>query len=250
MDYKIAIPSYNRLQTLKDKTLFYLNECGIEKDRITIFVADEEQQKIYNVLLEDGYKIVIGEPGMTKVRNFIRRYYGDDEFVINMDDDIKHLSKLTNGKLEPFYRLDDLIKLGFVECQKQGTKIWGISAVENPFYMSHGMSTSLKFIVGCFFGVINDKRNHFQVPDHLLVKSDYDITIKHYITFGKVIRFNGFCPKTKYYTEAGGLQGIRKVDDSKWASEWLSKTYPDYVSIKGVAGNGHLQISLRHKKSK
>ena len=46
MDYKIAIPSYKRSETIKNKTLKLLNEYGIDNKRITIFVANKEQETI------------------------------------------------------------------------------------------------------------------------------------------------------------------------------------------------------------
>ena len=46
MDYKIAIPSYKRSETIKNKTLKLLNDYGIDKKRITIFVANKEEEKL------------------------------------------------------------------------------------------------------------------------------------------------------------------------------------------------------------
>ena len=47
IDYKIAIPSYKRPEVIKQKTLRVLNEYKIPKERITIFVADEEENQVY-----------------------------------------------------------------------------------------------------------------------------------------------------------------------------------------------------------
>ena len=41
MNWKIAIPSYRRAETLKSKTLKLLNECSVPLEKIFIFVADE-----------------------------------------------------------------------------------------------------------------------------------------------------------------------------------------------------------------
>ena len=46
-DYVVAIPSYKRPQTLKNKTLKILQEHKIDPKRIDIFVADKEQESIY-----------------------------------------------------------------------------------------------------------------------------------------------------------------------------------------------------------
>ena len=75
MDYKIAIPSYKRSETIKNKTLKLLNEYGIDNERITIFVANKEEESIYKDSLQDKYKIVVGVPTIGKQRNFIEKYY-------------------------------------------------------------------------------------------------------------------------------------------------------------------------------
>ena len=43
MDYKIAIPSYKRAETIKNKTLKLLMDHNIDKNKITIFVADNDE---------------------------------------------------------------------------------------------------------------------------------------------------------------------------------------------------------------
>ena len=59
--YKIAIPSYKRYDTIKNKTLKLLNEYNIDKKKITIFVANNEEKKLYKKSIGDQYKIVTGE---------------------------------------------------------------------------------------------------------------------------------------------------------------------------------------------
>ena len=104
--------------------------------------------------------------------------------------------------------------------------------------------------VGCFYGFINDKDQFFKVSEELKVKEDYELTIKHFIKYGKVVRFNGYSPKTKYYTEPGGLQGERNKVDSEEASSFLLQKYPEYVRLKGIGSNGHMEIGLKNNKTK
>ena len=74
--YKIAIPSYDRAETLLKKTLNTL--VNIPNDLITIFVANEEQYEIYRQYIKD-YKIVIGKLGITNQRIFIKNYYKEGD---------------------------------------------------------------------------------------------------------------------------------------------------------------------------
>ena len=47
MCWRVAIPSYMRAATLRDKTLGFLHKSGINPSRIDVFVANEEQRKEY-----------------------------------------------------------------------------------------------------------------------------------------------------------------------------------------------------------
>ena len=74
-DFVVAIPSYDRPKELKKKTLKMLDENKINKSIITIFVASDEQKKIYEAEIGTDYKIVVGIKGMVNIRNFITDYY-------------------------------------------------------------------------------------------------------------------------------------------------------------------------------
>ena len=50
-EYLVAIPSYKRPETLRDRTLKLLMKYNIEPKKIYIFVADKEQEKIYRDIL-------------------------------------------------------------------------------------------------------------------------------------------------------------------------------------------------------
>ena len=76
-DYVVAIPSYKRPDTLKNKTLKVLQRYKIDPKKIVVFVADKEQEIIYHEALPKGSvgKIVVGVPGIKNIRNFMPRYF-------------------------------------------------------------------------------------------------------------------------------------------------------------------------------
>ena len=45
MDYKIAIPSYKRPETIKNKTLKLLSKYNIDKKKITVFCCKRERKR-------------------------------------------------------------------------------------------------------------------------------------------------------------------------------------------------------------
>ena len=92
-DYIIAIPSYNRPDTLQKATLSVLKEYNIDPKRIYIFLGSKEQRKIYrNKLDKKTYnKLVIGKPGVRNIRNIMGSYFKDGTMVYFIDDDIYEL---------------------------------------------------------------------------------------------------------------------------------------------------------------
>jgi hypothetical protein len=54
VDYVVAIPSYRRADTLREKSLRVLKEYGIDARRIFVFVANEGERKVYAEALEPG----------------------------------------------------------------------------------------------------------------------------------------------------------------------------------------------------
>ena len=60
--YRVAIPSYKRAETLRDKTLQMLSSHGIEPTRIDMFVADQAEYDTYKAVLSPGTfsNIIIG----------------------------------------------------------------------------------------------------------------------------------------------------------------------------------------------
>lgn len=247
MSYRIAIPTYKRATTIK--TLSYLEDCNIDMSIVDLFMANEQELKEYK---EAGIKanMIVGVKGIREQRAFIREHYDQGQMVLSMDDDISGLYKLVGDKLKLVENLDGFVKSAFMICRTNKTKLWGVTAVNNPFYMKDKVSTGLKFIVGCFYGFINDKDPFLDISKELKVKEDYELTIKHFMKFKRVIRFDGYSPKTKYYTEPGGLQGERNKQDSEEAASFLLQKYPEYVRLKGVGSNGHMEVSLKNNTKK
>lgn len=245
MNYEIAIPSYKRAETLKNNTLKLLSECHIPHDRITVFVADKEQYKIYKGTIGDKYKIIIGQEGMGAIRNFIQDHYPEGSYVLEMDDDIQDIGIAVNSKkMIPFRKLEDLIKAGFSKCLLHKTRLWGVYPVYNSFFMKNKVDTDLRYIVGCFFGLIitHDDKLKVTMDD----KEDFERTIKYYQRYGKVIRFRNIAVKTNYYGEPGGMQETRTEKRVEESAKLLLRRYPQYCEFNPARKN-HFEIKLKDK---
>jgi hypothetical protein len=103
-------------------------------------------------------------------------------------------------KLEPIADLRYIIDEGFRLCKANNMKNWGIYPVHNPFFMSDKVSTDLKYVGGGFYGVINDRECEKRIVSH---GEDYERTIRYYLKYGGVIRFNNLTFKTKNFSKGG-----------------------------------------------
>merc|ERR1711871_1039071 len=195
-DYIIAIPSYKREETLKNKTLRVLQQQKIPKNKIFIFVGNQEEYQKYKNTLPNYYtKIIIGQVGMGAIRNFITDYFSEGQQIFNMDDDINGFVELTKEK-------NKKTKSKF---QKKNLSLFGIYPASNPFFMKKRITYDLRYIIGSCWGSINSKKVKVTMDD----KEDFERTLKYYMKDGGVIRFENVTVLSGYYTEKGGMQETR-----------------------------------------
>ena len=88
-DYLVAIASYNRPETLKNKTMNLLEKNNIDPKKVHIFVANNKEKKEYeNTLDKNSYnKIIVGKKGIKNIRNFMPKYFPEGKKIFYMDDD-------------------------------------------------------------------------------------------------------------------------------------------------------------------
>ena len=231
-NYVVAIPTYNRVEEVINKTLNTLKEAGVSKNKIHLFVANKQQYNLYeqNVPQNLYGKIIIGKKGITNQRIFISDYFNEGQYVVSMDDDIEELQILKGEKLVKLKDIHSFFIEAYKLLKKEHLYIWGIYPVRNPFFMYNQMTTDLRFIIGVTFGFItrHDKKLKMSIKSE--TKEDYEQTILYYKMDGGVIRFNNVTAKTKF-NSPGGL-GTDRFERNKNASEYLSKKYPEIVTRK------------------
>lgn len=229
-DYVIAIPSYKRIDILKDKTLTTLESYNIPQNKIYIFLANKEEYEKYKTEIGGKYNYVLGVLKLYKQRNFISKYFPVGKRLVQIDDDVSRITKLGNKKLIDLSNLDKFIKEAFKETKKLRCKLWGIYPVDNHFFMKNTITTDLRYIVGAFFGIINrhDKDLILDLED----KEDYLRTIQYFKKDGGVVRFNYIGIKTKYFGEGGmNINPKERFNEGKKNVMILKKRFPNLVNI-------------------
>lgn len=257
-DYIIAIPSYKREETLKNKTLRVLKEQKIPKNKIFIFVGNEEEYTKYKKTLPKYYnKIIIGQVGMGAIRNFITNYFSEGQKIFNMDDDINGFVELTKEKNKNTKSkfqsknfksndLDKFIKKGFDECKKNNLSLFGIYPASNPFFMKKRITYDLRYIIGSCWGCVNNKSVKVSMDD----KEDFERTLKYYKTDGGVVRFENITVISGYYTEKGGMQETRTKDRVLKSAQKLVNQYPDLCKLYLGKKSGYAEVKLKDIKKK
>lgn len=233
---KIAIPSYKRQNELCSKTLKLLKEYKIENNEIDLFVANQEEYDNYKQVVPDDINIIIGLKGIKNIREFMSNYYDEGEEIVYFDDDIETIEQLVideNGKKkkEKIKDLRKVIKEGFDLCKKHQYKNWGVYPVYNAFFMNNSVSTDLKYVIGCFTGVINDRECEKRSVGH---GEDYERTIRYYLKYNGLIRMNYITIKSKYFAKGGidaEYEGKRN-ECILGELEKLKNLYPSLLTIK------------------
>jgi hypothetical protein len=223
MNWEIAIPSYNRANILKEKTLALLERHDILPARIRIFVANQEQFEEYSDLLP-SYNIVIGCPGISSIRNFITNYYVLNQPVVQIDDDIEEIYELVDNKLEPVDDLISVINKGFALCIAHKKNLWGIYPTRNKFFMKESYSTGLAYCIGQFFGYYNQ-----HIPVSLMYREDYERSLLYAVKDSGVIRMNDICCKTKNGSGGIGVKVKDRIENSEAEVNQLIKVFGPMV---------------------
>ena len=262
-NYVVAIPSYKRPETLRDKSLKVLQKYKISPSKIYIFVADNEQKKIYEDTLPKNsfHKLIVGEPGIKNIRNFMPKYFPQGQYIFYMDDDIYKVydTYSTNNTLDKttfkhkeLKSIKDLINQGFKLCEKSKITNWGVYPVQNPYFMKAKsndikdyVTTKLCYIIGFMTGVINDQESEIRTIDD---KEDYERSIKYYLKDGGLLRFNNITCYTKCYKEPGGMQVERTKKRIHDSAVYLTKVYPNLCTLNTSKKSGFTEIRLRDKR--
>lgn len=244
MSYVVVIPSYQRAELLKEKTLETLKRGHVSPKRIYIFVANaQEEQEYVKIIPKGSYnKIVVGVKGINEQRKFIAHYFPEGQQILAIDDDI---SDVVNIDGSPVANLNQFYTNAFKQLKQHKLYIWGVYPVNNDFYMKgqKPVTTCLRFIIATMYGFIN--RHDMVLKSHIQEKEDVENSIRYYLRDGGVLRFNHVALKTKFKNTKGGLGGLEgRIKANQEAAEYLHKEYPDLTRIK-IRKNGLYEIVLK-----
>lgn len=250
IDYKIAVPSYQRSKTIQDKTFKVFEQHNIPPEKVTVFVADDSEYEVYSKELADhkyGKNIVVGVPTIGAQRNWIEKYYPEGTYLMMFDDDVQEVQRRNeNVKLEPIDDLySEVIEAGFRACEEHGAKTFGIYAASNAFFMKERVQTKLCYVIASMFGVIVEHDDYLaRVTNH---GEDYEYSLRQYVKHGVLARLDWITVKSNYYKEEGGLQAIRTEEYVYNSIKKISELFPELCSMYVRETTGHAELRLKDK---
>ena len=241
-DYKIAIPTYKRVDLFEKKTYGKVIKPGKLEDRVILFIQNDEDEELYRKRFP-RLKQVRSPPGYHPTLNFISKYFKKDQRYVKMDDDVAGLFKVDEGFVERGGGLKKIKNAGkiFNECfrwmDKRGSNLGGFYP-STSWFRGPKVSTDLRFIMGACYCVRNQK---IFLPE-ANSKSDFELTIKYFQHDRTVVRMNRIGIRTSYASGEGGVDRTKSSENRD--NERLAKKYPSFVkrSIKHKNGTSSLVL--------
>lgn len=255
--YIVVIPTYKRYEGVTKRTLATLKRHGIQKKRVYLFVATEEEKKAYEANVPKSLygHIVVGVPGLRDQRNFITKYFPEGTNIVEFDDDVEEIYQMVPGKekkdnkIVPIKNLHSLFVDAFRRLKKEKLGLWGIYPVDNPYFMQDKVTTDLRFAVGPMWGKVNSHDETLQLE--LMEKEDVERTLKSYRKYGGVLRYNNVTMLTNFYTTEGGYQAEKRNQkkdsrriQAKQNAMWLHSQFPNCTTMF-IRPSGHPEVRLR-----
>jgi len=197
-----TIPSYNRVN--KQITVNYLHEIGIKKDRIYVFVQTKEDEALYTEKIGDKANIVFKEAKRgIEARNNILNTLVEENNIVMLDDDIRAIGELINGKIEKIEtaeKMDEAFSQCFVSCEKTKTQVFGVYPIYNHYFMERTIST--KSPINTIFGFVKGFKDRYS--ERYDTKEDAELCARILSTKRNILRFNFLCVDADHRKDKNG----------------------------------------------
>ena len=252
--YRVVIPSYQRRETIADKTLKTLIDGGVPPELITVLLHEHDPSVAsYNAPVEGVGANIAVTPARSLVeqRNMVGQLMPEGERIVTVDDDLTSIDTLSEDgrKFAPTANVHKLFADMFNAVEQEGLKAWGLSPTDRAQWAKRQLSTNLKFCIFNCVGFINEP-NHPAQNLTLTIKDDYQHTLLRWWYDGAMLRNDGAYARSKVYKNPGGLQATddRRPEEAERAALQLEKEWPGLVRRNRRKTTGFAEISINPKK--
>lgn len=173
-----------------------------------------------------GAQKVIEGGGLVASRNMaLEDAQSSGAFCLQLDDDLVHTHWARDGKREPT-TLAAIVAAMEAAMAEHEALLGGVAPTANAFYASDGVSTD-KFIIGSCMLV--DPASTIRFDTTLRLKEDYDYTLQHLDTYGRVARLDDALVEFQHYSNRGGAVTYRDEEMEQAAIRFLKERWPDAI---------------------
>jgi hypothetical protein len=228
---------------LKAKTLQTLANCGFVG---TLFVCvPHEEMATYIQAIDDHSVILVGaQKGLVNQRKHIRSMWPPGQEIVFIDDDISKIKFLAGGTVHHVSNIHALVDVFFQHIHHmEGPLMWGVYPMINRDWMKMREAVGNCYVVGAFYGIINDPRLEEPEVDEM---EDWSRSLSEQKAGRPPVRFEWVGIDTRYFKNSGGMQAERTVEKRRTACEALLAKYSDIVKLK-TRKEGQLDLKCLEK---
>jgi hypothetical protein len=224
---RVMIPSYKRAGRVK--TVKALS--GALREQATVCVHSEGEKEEYEKAGGLGGVPVVNldvQVGMGAIREAMHAMASEGDRVLMMDDDIERFMALTKeGAIATMMpeRFGLFVEQIFNNTERCGAHMWGIYPVANEYFMKPDYS--IKALIDAT--VIGYVKTEVEWDPSMMLKSDYDFTLKHLIRDGRVLRANWIAAVAGHKTNRGGCKEYRREEMNAEMCKKLLGLYPELI---------------------
>ena len=210
-----------------------LRKYDIPMNKVYVFVPKDEIQdytRRFYVPMCRGINLIEGKKGLQAQRNYISKFFEEDQLIVEIDDDIININKLKISKLgrqqlKVLPCLETLIYETNLIFEDAKINCAGIYPVKNKLFMKNSTSYTLSYLTGSF-RIFRNIRLCEERVFHLM--EDYEVSLKYYLRDKGILRYNNICVNNEYNSEYYDL--IMK--EKKFEIMVFSDKYSDYCFTK------------------
>ena len=242
---KFVIPSYKRPYIFRDFTLKFLTKHNVSTDDIYVFVRNDDPLQDY--YLKSCHIIKTDVKGIGATHNFITEYFDEDEFIVEIDDDLEDLYDNTRTPITDFLSIINDMKQIMLEKK---ISYGGTYQVINPMFMSQQAqyTYNLKYMLGCMRLRFIKKDIHIETN----FAEDFEHCLQYWLRDGQILKNNHIAPKTKNYCVEGGCAADGRDNLTEKADkEFLALKYPTLCKLfQRKSGVWDLRLHASKEKNK
>jgi hypothetical protein len=222
---QFVIPSYQRPDVIKNKTLTFLLQQNIDPNDITIVVRDDDE-KLQEYMDISCNIVTTSVKGIGKTHNFITEYFAEDTWICECDDDI---IDMIDNKRQSISSIKDVLIDMIKIMEENNISYGGFYQCDNPKFMSG--NPHYTFDLRYCLGLIRLRKVKKDIILHTNYAEDFENCIQHFIKDGKILKNNWCAGKTKNYADGGCDGDGRNINTEKADKEYLANKYPNHCKL-------------------